>query len=124
MTDEELATALLASKWPHLVAVWCVHHRDVVAKVYSGVPGRDGPVLAVRGWTARSQDWHGREYVGGVVRQRTTVFPLDGKAPSIAVRCGCGSGLFDRSEVVAALEIARATGDPQSISARRSFMSD
>lgn len=125
MTDEELATVLLASRTPHLVAVWCVRHNDIVAKVYSGVPDREGPILAVRGWSARSEDWHGRDYRGGAVSQPTTVFALDDSAgKSIAVRCGCGSGLFDRAEIVAALSVARSTGKPQEIAARRSFMTD
>ena len=125
MRDEELAAVLLASDRPALVTVWCVHQQHVLAKVYSGVPGKEGPLLAVRGWGARSEDWHGREYVGGQVWQPTTVMPIDGpEKGASAARCRHGSAVVARAALQSAIATARATGEPQDMVADRSFSPD
>jgi hypothetical protein len=119
-TSQELGVVLLASGRPTLVEIWCWRELHNVANVYSH-PG--GPLICVRGWKARSEDWHEGRPVGGRVWAPTNAYPLDGPE-EIPARCRCGSLLIARGDVRRCVREAQTTGTGTRMRAPRSFSPD
>ena len=116
MTSDETAAALLASRTPALLQVWCLRESHNIANVYA-LPG--GAVLAVRGWRMRSEDWNeGRRHPGGRVWAASCLYAINGDL-AIPARCRCGGQLIGTTDVADALACGR-----RRLRARRSFNPD
>jgi hypothetical protein len=116
---EVLAEYLLARGKPMLV-VWCARHLHRIGSVYPELPAGhgvpEGPILCVRGWKMRSEQWQGPEFAGGMVSAPTIIYSIYSGARAVAARCKCGGQQVHKTDVAAAL----AEGSEE-ISAVRTF---
>lgn len=103
---EVLAEYLLARCKPILV-VWCARHLHRLGAVYPALPAGpgvpEGPILCVRGWKMRSEQWQGPEFVGGMVSAPTVIYSMIGGARGVAARCKCGGHMFHKRDVATAI---------------------